>query len=721
MKRIFLFSTSLLMSSFVFAQQKTVATKNQTEKDSVVTLTAAEVTAIRAGVNAPFTKETITQKELAHKNFGQDLPFLLNQTPSVVVNSDAGNGIGYTGIRIRGTDATRVNITLNGVPFNDAESQGTFFVDLPDIISSASSIQIQRGVGSSSNGTGAFGASVHLSTNDGKTAGTTFSNSYGSFNSHKHTLEYNSGNLNGFSSSVRLSSIQSDGYIDRASSNLQSLYLSNSFATDRSNLKFNVISGKERTYQAWNGVSQEDLKAGNRTINYAGTERPGDPYNNEVDKYKQTHYQLIYNRGRAGHLLFNTTFFLTRGKGYYEEYRADEAYSKYGLSNPSTTVTTSDFVRQLWLDNYFFGNNFSFQFKQKKTDFTIGGTATRYLGDHYGKLIWASNGLTSLKDWYNLDANKNEAALFLKQQTTFNNKWVLYYDIQARKVWHNIYGFRDNPTIVLKKEFAFLNPKIGFRYKSNGWNNYLSLGVAGKEPNRDDFEASISEQPKAERLYDIETGTEKTIGKINVGATLYYMRYRNQLILTGKINDVGAYTRTNVPNSYRTGVELTANSKINDWFSFNANVSLSQNKVLDFKEYIDNYDLGGQQINQYSKTNLALSPSVVSSTTLTFTPVENASLSLMSKYVGKQYLDNTQQSAKMLNSFSVQDAVFIWELKTKCPYKTTLQFQVNNLLNRKYEPSGYTYSYIYGGETVKANYYYPMAGINFMAGIVIKK
>jgi iron complex outermembrane receptor protein len=709
------------MSSFVFAQQKTVATKNQTEKDSVVTLTAAEVTAIRAGVNAPFTKETITQKELAHKNFGQDLPFLLNQTPSVVVNSDAGNGIGYTGIRIRGTDATRVNITLNGVPFNDAESQGTFFVDLPDIISSASSIQIQRGVGSSSNGTGAFGASVHLSTNDGKTAGTTFSNSYGSFNSHKHTLEFNSGNLNGFSSSVRLSSIQSDGYIDRASSNLQSLYLSNSFATDRSNLKFNVISGKERTYQAWNGVSQEDLKAGNRTINYAGTERPGDPYNNEVDKYKQTHYQLIYNRGRAGHLLFNTTFFLTRGKGYYEEYRADEAYSKYGLSNPSTTGTTSDFVRQLWLDNYFFGNNFSFQFKQKKTDFTIGGTATRYLGDHYGKLIWASNGLTSLKDWYNLDANKNEAALFLKQQTTFNNKWVLYYDIQARKVWHNIYGFRDNPTIVLKKEFAFLNPKIGFRYKSKGWNNYLSLGVAGKEPNRDDFEASISEQPKAERLYDIETGTEKTIGKINVGATLYYMRYRNQLILTGKINDVGAYTRTNVPNSYRTGVELTANSKINDWFSFNANVSLSQNKVLDFKEYIDNYDLGGQQINQYSKTNLALSPTVVSSTTLTFIPIENSSLSLMSKYVGKQYLDNTQQSDKMLNSFFVQDAVFNWELKTKCPYKTTLQFQVNNLLNRKYEPSGYTYSYIYGGETVKANYYYPMAGINFMAGIVIKK
>jgi iron complex outermembrane receptor protein len=723
MKRIILSALSIVLVQASFAQQKT-NTAGSSQKDSFYTLAPAEVRAIRANENAPFTKQNLGQKELAAKNLGQDLPFLLNQTPSVVINSDAGNGFGYTGIRIRGTDASRINITINGVPFNDPESQGTFFVDLPDLVSSVGSIQIQRGIGSTSNGTGSFGANINLSTNDeSKEAATTFSNTYGSFNSHKHTLQYNSGLHNGFSTSFRLSKLNSDGFIDRASSDLRSFYISNAYQSEKSSVRFNIFSGKEKTYQAWYGVSQEDLNAGNRTINYAGTERPGSPYPNETDNYTQTHYQLFYNHGRADHLQFNTAFFLIRGKGYYEQYKADQSYASYHLTEPigpTGPITNSDFVRQLWLDNYYFGNNFSFHFNDKKSTYTIGGSATRYLGNHYGKLIWASNGLSSTNKWYNLDADKNEAALYFKQQTKFNDNWSLYYDIQARRVWHNINGFRDNPTIILHKDFSFLNPKIGFRYKTENWNSYFSYGFAGKEPNRDDFEASITEQPKAEKLHDIEIGTERKFNKSNFNAVGYAMLYQNQLVLTGKINDVGAYTRTNIPKSYRLGIELSASTYINKWLSADANLTLSSNRVIGFTEYVDNYDQGGQIVNQYSNTPISFSPAIISSATIKLTPIKNLQVNLLSKYVGKQFMDNTGLNDRALKAFYVQDFLASYSLKTKCPLETSLQFQINNLLNRKYEPNGYTYSYYYGGETVHANYYFPMAGINFMGGIVLK-
>ena len=723
MKRIILTAISIALLQTSFSQQKTGATSSS-QKDSFYTLAPAEVRAIRANENAPFTKENIGQKELAPKNLGQDLPFLLNQTPSVVINSDAGNGFGYTGIRIRGTDASRINITINGVPFNDPESQGTFFVDLPDLVSSVGSIQIQRGIGSTSNGTGSFGASINLSTNDeSKEAATNFSNTYGSFNSRKHSLQYNSGLHNGFSTSFRLSKLNSDGFIDRASSDLRSFYISNSYQSEKSSIRFNIFSGKEKTYQAWYGVSQEDINAGNRTTNYAGTERPGSPYQNETDNYTQTHYQLFYNHGRADYLQFNTAFFLIRGKGYYEQYKADQSYESYHLSEPigpNGPITNSDFVRQLWLDNYYYGNNFSFHFNDKKTTYTIGGSATRYLGNHYGKLIWASNGLSSTNKWYDFDADKNEAAVYFKQQTKFNDNWFLYYDIQARRVWHNINGFRDNPTIILHKDFSFLNPKIGFRYKTESWNTYFSYAFAGKEPNRDDFEASVTEQPKAEKLHDIEIGTERKFNKSSFNAVGYAMLYQNQLVLTGKINDVGAYTRTNIPKSYRLGIELSASTFINKWLSADANLTVSSNRVIGFTEYLDNYDQGGQIVNRYSNTPISFSPAVISSLTIKVTPIKNLQFNFLSKYVSKQFMDNTGLSNRSLNAFYVQDFLANYSFKTKGVFETSLQFQINNLLNRKYEPNGYTYSYYYNGETVHANYYFPMAGINFMGGIVLK-
>jgi len=725
MKKIAFFISSLfgwltLLAQIVPPQQE----EKEIIKDSFYLLSPVEVRAIRAGDNMPFSKTNLSKKEIARANLGQDIPFLLNQTPSVVINADAGNGIGYTGIRIRGTDATRINITLNGIPYNDAESQGTFFVDLPDFASSAGSIQIQRGVGTSTNGAGAFGASINFSTNEvNKDTYAEFNNSYGSFNTWKNTVKVGSGLVGGFTTDLRLSRISSDGFIDRAKSNLRSFHFSTAYIGKKTSLRFNAFSGKEKTYQAWYGISEADLKSGIRTINYAGTEKPGEPYYNETDNYTQTHYQVFFSQLLCKRMSFNTALFYTKGKGYYEQYKAGESYAKYNLPYPVNgpdTIFTSDFIRQLWLDNDFYGNIFSLQYKDNKTQATLGGGYTRYIGDHFGKPVWASNGLTGLKNWYDLDALKTDFNIYLKEQTQFATNWNYFYDLQYRHVKYSIDGFRDNPALRVKNQYNFLNPKAGISYNKNGWKGYLSYGLANKEPNRDDFEAAGNQQPKPERLHDVELGIERTKNNYNWSATFYYMRYKDQLVLTGKINDVGAYTRTNIPNSYRAGIELQGGMKFNSWVNATANLALGRNKVLNFTEYIDDYDNGGQKINDYKITGIAYSPAIVGGATINFLPVEDVEISLPGKYVSKQYLDNTQNNDRVLHSFYVQDARIIYTIKKKWLKELNIIAQVNNIFNRKYEPNGYTYNYIYGGELVVNNYYFPMAGRNFMVGVNLR-
>lgn len=720
MKRYF-FTGSLLIAALISDAQTVPNQKEQEPKDSFYTLTPVEVRSVRAGENSPFTKTNISKREVAVRNLGQDLPFLLNQTPSVVVNSDAGNGIGYTNLRIRGTDATRINVTLNGIPYNDAESQGTFFVDLPDFASSSGSIQVQRGVGTSSNGAGAFGASINVSTNEvNKDAYAEINNSFGSFNTLKNTVKAGTGLRNGFISEVRLSRISSDGYIDRASSNLKSLYFSTGYIKPKTSLRLNIFSGKEKTYQAWNGVSEADLKAGNRTVNYAGTEKPGEPYNNETDNYTQTHYQLFLNQQFSPRIGFNTAFFYTKGKGYYEQYKADEDYAKYGMPNPPSNgspITSSDMIRQLWLDNNFYGNIFSFQYKHKKTQATLGGAYTRYDGNHFGKVIWADKGLTSNRNWYDNDALKTDFNIYFKQQTQFAGKWHLFYDLQYRNVIYEIDGFRDNPALLIDNSYSFFNPKAGISYSLNGWKSYLSYSIANKEPNRDDFEAGTYEQPKPERLHDIELGVEQAKNKYNWSATLYYMNYKDQLVLTGKINDVGAYTRTNIDKSYRTGIELQGGYKFCNWFDAGANLTLSRNKVKDFTEYYDDYDNGGQKQNNFSETYIAFSPAITGSVVFNLKPEKNTEIGLTGKYVSRQYLDNTGNKGRSLNPYYTQDLRALYKLSYKSLKEMNIILQINNVFNKKYEPNGYTYSYFYGGETTTENYYFPMAGINFMAGL----
>ncbi len=712
-----------------------VTAANLTLSNYAYFLEPLEVKSLRASDKAPFAKTNISAKDIAKNNIGQDLPFLLNQTPSVVINSDAGNGIGYTGIRIRGSDATRINTTINGIPYNDAESQGSYFVDLPDIASSVNSIQIQRGVGTSSNGAGAFGASLNLSTNEfNEKAYGEINNSYGSFNSQKNTVKAGTGLVNNhFTVDARLSRISSDGYIDRASTRMQSLYLSTAYISKRSTVRFNFIAGKEKTYQAWNGVP-ENLLATHRTYNSSGTEKPGEPYVNETDNYIQDHYQLFFTHSFNDYLSFNTAFFLSKGKGYYEEYKGAAAeaaagstsatsFASYGLPNPvfgNDTLTITDLVRQLWLDNSYYGQIFSLQYKKNSNSLTFGGGWNQYNGRHYGSIIWAEAGVPKDYHWYDLNALKTDVNAYAKWEHSLSSHLELYADIQYRKVHYNMHGFEDNPAIFVSRDFNFINPKAGLTYSNKGFQAFISYALGNKEPNRDDFEAGIAHQPKAETLHDFELGVEKRTTRYSIGATGYYMLYKNQLILTGQINDVGSYTRVNVPNSYRMGIELQGKVNLTDWINAGANLTLSKNKIKHSDEYIDDYDNGGQILIKHKNTDISFSPSVISGVTVNLLPVKNGEISLLSKYVSRQYLDNTEDISRSLHPYFVQDVRFTYTIKNKLLKELNLIASVYNVLNKKYEPNGYTYSYIYSGKTSTENNYFPMAGTNFMAGINIR-
>jgi iron complex outermembrane receptor protein len=710
--------TMLLLSTcqFVFGQKQ--------QKDSVQ-LPPLEVRAIRASERAPFAKQNLTKSDIQKNNVGPDLPFLLNQTPSVVVQSDAGNGIGYTGIRIRGTDATRINVTINGIAYNDAESMGTFLVNLPDFASSVSSIQIQRGVGTSSNGPSAFGASINLSTHElNEKAYFSTSNSAGSFGTLKNTLQFGSGLLkNHFTIDARISKIKSDGYIDRASSELGSYYISGAYIAKKTSLRFTTFSGKEKTYQAWYGVSASDLE-NNRTFNPAGTEKSGEPYNNQTDNYTQTHYQLFFNHQVAKNLDLQVSSYYTKGAGYYEEYKAGQNLSKYNI--PRITIyppinIQSDLIRRRWLNNDFYGQNISLQYKKKEEEISLGGGWSTYTGRHFGRVKWIEKiTLPAPFTYYDLPAIKKEANLYAKWQHSWASNFSSYIDLQYRNIRHQMDGFQNNPTLLINRSFGFFNPKIGYQYNKNGWVHYASYAIGHKEPNRDDFEAGAATQPNRERLQDLEIGLEKRNKKTTWTANFYYMHYKDQLVLTGKINDVGAYTRMNVPNSYRLGIELMHTTILTSKLQLSSNVTFSRNKIKSFTEFIDNYDTGNQDAITRNNTDIAFSPNFIAASTLAYKPVKQFTLELQTKWVGKQYLDNSALQERSLEAFANQDISASYEFAKKVNRSFLLTARVNNISNQRYIPNGYSYAYVYGGETIIANGYYPMATINYLIGLTIK-
>ncbi len=718
-------------------------------------LEPVNISAVRAGEDAPIAKTNLSKEEIEKRNEGRDVPFILKDMPSTVVNSDAGTGIGYTGIRIRGSDITRINVTVNGIPLNDPESHGVFWVNTPDLASSTNSMQVQRGVGTSTNGAGAFGASINLKTSGLQTkpfAVAEFTG--GSFNTLKTNLKVGSGLLNDhWVVEGRFSKINSDGFIDRASADLQSYYLSGSYYSEKTSVQLIHFGGGEETYQSWWGVPEAKLNgndsllqyhilingydsqdsanlvnSGNRTYNYY-------TYENEVDNYKQDHYQLHLSHRFTDKLTANVALHYTYGRGYFEQYRKNDDLADYGLSPiilGSDTLTSTDLIRRRWLDNDFYGTTYSLEYNTKGFNATLGGAYNYYEGDHFGEIIWARYASESeIRDrYYDNTTKKNDFNVFLKLNKTFN-KLGIFADLQYRVVSYNALGIdNDGRTIDINRDFEFFNPKGGVNYQLNkNQRVFASVGVAQREPVRSDFlDAIAGEEPKSEKLIDYEAGYELRSATTFVSANFFYMDYHDQLVLTGQVNDVGAAIRTNVDKSYRTGLELVGNYKVTKWFQAGANAALSRNIINNFTDYVVDYDNGGHQTTDYDRRDISFSPNFIGGIELGFLPVKGFTATINSKYVSRQFLDNTGSSnlfdftsndnGKALDAYTITDLRMDYILPVKFADQVKVNLLVANLFNEEYEPNGYTYSYIFG-EKITENFYFPMAGINFLAGIQI--
>jgi iron complex outermembrane receptor protein len=686
-----------------------------------VVLDEVFVSAIRVTKESPVTFSNLTKEDIKPRNLGQDIPVLMNFLPSVVTTTDAGAGVGYTGIRVRGSDATRVNVTINGIPYNDAESQGTFWVNMPDFASSTESLQLQRGVGTSTNGAGAFGASLNVLT-DGfsENAYGQISTSIGSFKTLRNNLKFSTGLLNNqVEISGRLSKINSDGYIDRAESDLDSYFLQGAFRDDNTLIKGLLFGGHEITYQAWNGIDAQTLQD-DRTFNPSGiyTDLDGNTqfYDNEVDNYKQDHAQLLWNEKISNFWSTNIALHYTRGRGFFEQYKEADDFSTYGfepITFEGEVVNTTDVIRRRWLDNNFYGTVFSATYKKKSINLIMGGGFNKYEGDHFGEVIWAryaSN--SSYQDrYYDDSSSKTDFNLYTKVNYQLTDQWSLYGDLQYRTVGYKANG---GDTGIVDDTFNFFNPKAGVTFDLNANNNfYLSYAVANREPNRNDYESG---NPKPEKLNDFELGWRYVSTNVQLNTNMYYMSYKDQLVLTGELNDVGAPLRENIGDSYRLGLEIDANIRINDKFSIRPNVALSTNKNVDF--FIDRDDV----LQDLGNTNIAFSPSLVAGNILSYTPCEAMNLSLLSKYVGEQYLSNTDTEASRLDSYFTTDFNVTYEIKMNRILKSiVISGLVNNILNEKYVSNGYTYldSWSTPGNTFEVQGFYPQAGTNFLIGATL--
>jgi iron complex outermembrane recepter protein len=708
-----------LFSFFSFSQEKPKDTTKVNQLDEVL------VSAVRVNTKTPVSFSNLTKKDIAHRNLGQDIPILMNYLPSVVTTSDAGNGVGYTGIRVRGSDATRVNVTINGIPYNDSESHGTFWVNMPDFASSLESIQLQRGVGTSTNGAGAFGASLNMLTDSYATKSTgEISSSFGSFNTLKNTVKFSTGLMNNhFEIAGRLSALQSDGYIDRANSDLKSYFLQGTYIGETTLIKALVFGGTEKTYQAWYGIDAATLES-DRTFNPAGmfVDEFGKArfYDNQTDNYQQDHYQLHWNERISGNWSTNLAFHYTKGKGYYEEYKEDQDFADYGFASilVAPAINTTDLVRQRWLDNDFYGTTFSAQYKTEKLDLILGGGWNKYEGDHFGKVIWARFASQSeLGDHYYDDfSTKTDGNLFAKANYIVSDKWSLFGDLQVRNVTYKANALE---TGLVNDTFNFFNPKAGVTYKLNDVNNlYFSYARANREPNRTDYENG---SPKPEKLDDFELGWRYLSDKIKLNANGYYMKYQDQLVLTGELNDVGAPIRTNSGDSYRVGIELDATIQLSEKWLLQPNVTVSQNKNKDF------YFTRDGALQNLGDTNIAFSPNVVAGNRLAFMPVSHFQISLYSKFVGEQYMANIDSDGSKLDSYFVNDLNVSYEFRPKSIFKSILVTAlVNNIFNLKYVSNGYFYTYDddYSNPpaitTIEGAGYYPQAGINFLLGLSLK-
>ncbi len=698
-------------------------------EEPVESLDEVFLKSVRVDADSPITHSNVDKEELAKRNLGQDLPILLNYLPAVVTTTDAGAGVGYTYIRVRGSDASRVNVTINGIPYNDQESQGTFWVNLPDFASSVQSIQLQRGVGTSTNGSGAFGASLNISS-DGisEEANAALSTSFGSFETLKHTAKFSTGLLNDhFELSGRLSKITSDGYIDRATSDLKSYFLQGAYKTDQTLIKALAFGGKERTYQSWYGIDAATLET-DRTANFAGlyTDEDGNVqfYNNEVDDYSQDHYQLLWNQRFDNNWSSTVSLNYTYGRGFFEQYREDADLAFHRI-DPITiggeTIETSDLIRRRWLNNNFYAANASVNYKDDSWDTTTGAFYSYYGGDHFGEVIWARfAGDGELGDrYYSGNGDKNELTVFSKATYKVNDQWSVYGDLQGRMVRYKTPGeTSDRVFLDVDETYEFFNPKFGATYKLNEGNQfYFSYGKASREPRRSDFEQGVF---TPEKLDDYELGWRFATEKVQVNSNLYYMDYTDQLVLTGALDDVGAPIRATSGKSYRLGLEVDANIQLTEKVSLRPNVALSSNKNRDFVTSQD-----GELVN-LGDTNISFSPSIVAANAIEFRPLENLQLAFLSKYVGEQYMGNIDSEVSKLESYFINDFNVNYTINNVLfADSVVLSGLVNNIFNVEYISNGYFFTFdddfSVPGEitTVEGAGFYPQATINFLVGATV--
>lgn len=718
--------------------------------EKVKLLSTVEVEGTLAKTKDPVTFTEIKPKEIRALSNGQDMPQLLRFTPSLISTSDAGNGIGYTGLWIRGSDQSRINVSINGIPLNDPESQQVFWVNTPDFGSSANNIQIQRGIGTSVNGAASFGGSIQLETRGvSNTPYAETNHSIGSFNSMRNNLAFGTGLIGDhFVVEGRLSRITSDGYIDRASTDLQSFFLESSYIGENTTVRATAFGGQEVTYQSWAGTPAELLSGNADSIrafaarnDYSDAQlqnllQSGRTYNfyeydNQVDDYKQNHAQL-HLRHQAGKMIFQASTNYTHGRGFFEEFKEGEDFSSYGLApivfDSATTISTTDLVRRRWLKNHFYGGTASATLNGSKFESTLGMALHQYRGDHFGEIIWMeyAGPYDKNTEYYRGESVKTDGNVYLRTHINVTEKLRAYTDIQFRMVDYNTLGIdNDLQAYNVDRQMNFLNPKGGLTYSLDGNQDiYASVAYAGKEPNRNDFiDAEDPAKVKPEYMTDVEAGYRLQSKIFRGGINGYYMQYRDQLVLTGELNDVGAPLRTNVASSFRRGLELEFATNSTRGLVFSVNATFSQNKITEFDETLYDYTTDFEVVSiKHKNTDISFSPAVSGAGMIGYILRSDKhdhtlELAWYSKYVGRQYLDNTQNDYMSLDPYFVQDFRMTAHFEKK--QKIDLNFWINNLLDTEYSANGYTYSYIFE-QRVTERFYYPQAGRTFMIGIGLR-
>ncbi|MFL2629013.1 MAG: TonB-dependent receptor [Flavobacteriaceae bacterium] len=708
---------------------------------TIISLNEVNVEGIRASSDLPITYSNLSKEDLKSRNLGQDIPVLLNFLPSVVTSSDAGNGIGYTNLRVRGIDATRINVTINGFPYNDSESHSVYWVDLPDFASNVESFQLQRGIGTSTNGSGAFGGSINLRSDFlSEIPQSEISSSYGSFNTLKKSLRFSTGLINkNIEFSGRFSEIDSDGYVERAKSDLDSYFLQFAFKNKKTLFRILGFGGHEITYQSWYGIDSFQLKK-NRNYNPAGEiyDENGNKtgfYNNQVDNYKQNHIQILWDQEINSLVNFSFGYNFTHGYGFYEEYNdkwyvenisfGNETNFKYLNLKPlevgNTIISNTENITQKWLDNYFNVLTLRVNYLKNYTNLNFGGMYSVYDGDHYGSLVWGQNIPYDLinNKFYENKGIKKELSFFIKINQTISSKTSIYLDAQIRTLDYSIDGTIKGPELFkVNDSFVFFNPKVGITHNINDLNNlYFSYGKSKREPNRSDYKNG---NPVSETLYDFEFGWRYLNNMINIKSNFYWMKYFNQLALTGAIDDVGLPIRENVGNSRRVGLEIDTLIKFNNSLSWIFNLSVSSNKNLDFF-----YERDGI-LESLGKTNLSFSPNLISASQINYKISKNLNFILLSKYVSKQYMGNIDSKLSILPSYLISDLNFSYEIEPpKFLKKISFSFLINNFLNKEYISNGYFYTYNDSWsdpnfiKTIEGVGFYPQAKRNFLIGVSI--